>query len=81
MVRQGWLEPYRDTRGPGYRITAVARRRLDEAAKRIYGRTNADDWDGSWSLVVVERTTDRSRRDRLQRGLEYLGYRLLDGTT
>jgi len=31
--------------------------------------------------LVVERTHERSRRERLQRGLEYLGFRLLDGTT
>jgi phenylacetic acid degradation operon negative regulatory protein len=80
MVRQGWLEPFRDGRGPGYRLTDRAWRRLDEAAVRIFGKQDLSAWDGRWSVLIVERTHERSRRERLQRGLEYLGYRLLDGT-
>jgi phenylacetic acid degradation operon negative regulatory protein len=80
MVRQGWLEPCRDGRGPGYRLTERAWRRLDEAAVRIFGKQDLGAWDGRWSVLIVERTHERSRRERLQRGLEYLGYRLLDAT-
>jgi phenylacetic acid degradation operon negative regulatory protein len=78
MVRQGWLEPCRSEVGPGYRLTDRAWRRLDEAAARIFGRQDLSRWDGRWSVLVVERTNQRSRRERLQRGLEYLGYRMLD---
>jgi phenylacetic acid degradation operon negative regulatory protein len=81
MVRQGWLEPCRDAGGPGYRLTERAWRRLDEAAVRIFGKQDLSAWDGRWSVLIVERTHERSRRERLQRGLEYLGFRLLDGTT
>jgi phenylacetic acid degradation operon negative regulatory protein len=80
MVRQGWLEPCRGAGAPGYRLTDRAWRRLDEAAIRIFGRQDLSGWDGRWSVLIVERTNERSRRERLQRGLEYLGYRLLDGT-
>ena len=80
MVRQGWLEPCRDSAGPGYRLTDRAWQRLDEAAVRIFGRQDLDAWDGRWSVLIVEHTSQRSRRERLQRGLEYLGYRQLDGT-
>lgn len=79
MVRQGWLEPCRGAGGPGYRLTDRAWRRLDEAAVRIFGRQDLDAWDGRWSVLIVARTNQRSRRERLQRGLEYLGYRQLDG--
>jgi phenylacetic acid degradation operon negative regulatory protein len=41
MVRQGWLEPVRIDGQPGYALTSRARRRLDDAAVRIY-RTEAD---------------------------------------
>jgi phenylacetic acid degradation operon negative regulatory protein len=80
MARQGWLEPCRGDGGPGYRLTDRAWRRLDEAAVRIFGRQDLNAWDGRWSVLVVERTNERSRRERLQRALGYLGYRLLDGT-
>ena len=81
MVRQGWLEPCRGPGGPGYELTDRAWRRLDAAAVRIFGKQDLATWDGRWSVLVVERTHERSRRERLQRGLEYLGYRVLDGTT
>jgi phenylacetic acid degradation operon negative regulatory protein len=41
MVRQGWLEPVRIDGQPGYALTSRARRRLDDAAVRIY-RTEAE---------------------------------------
>ena len=81
MARQGWLEPCRGPGGSGYALTDRAWRRLDAAAVRIFGKQDLDAWDGRWSVLVVERTLERSRRERMQRGLEYLGYRLLDGTT
>jgi phenylacetic acid degradation operon negative regulatory protein len=81
MVRQGWLEPCRGPGGPGYELTDRAWRRLDAAAVRIFGKQDLSAWDGRWSVLIVERTHERSRRERLQRGLEYLGYRLIDGTT
>jgi phenylacetic acid degradation operon negative regulatory protein len=80
MARQGWLEPCPGPGGPGYQLTDRAWRRLDEAAVRIFGKQDLSAWDGRWSVLIIERTNERSRRERLQRGLEYLGYRLLDGT-
>jgi phenylacetic acid degradation operon negative regulatory protein len=78
MVRQGWLTPVAtDGGGRGYGLTDRAVRRLDEAAARIYRSRPVDDWDGQWSVAVVEHTPDRTRRERLHRALEYLGYRPL----
>jgi phenylacetic acid degradation operon negative regulatory protein len=79
MVRQGWLVPVRVPAGAGYRLTPRAIHRLDEAAERIYSRGNA--WDGGWHLVVVERVRERTRRERVQANLRYLGYAQLDETT
>jgi len=80
MARQGWLEPCKGPGGPGYELTNRAWRRLDEAAVRIFGKQDLSAWDGRWGVLIVEHTSERSRRERLHRGLEYLGYRLLDGT-
>lgn len=80
MVRQGWLVPVRVPAGAGYALTTRAVRRLDEAAERIYSR-GSHDWDGGWHLIVVERVRERTRRERVQASLRYLGYAQLDETT
>src|SRR5213595_3452443 len=74
MVRQGWLAPATTGRGRGYALTDRATRRLDEAAARIYRQRPPERWDGRWSIAVVAHSADRSVRERLHRGLEYLGY-------
>lgn len=73
MVRQGWLSPVRLADGPGYALTPRARRRLDQAAERIY-RHSDPQWDGHWHIVVLQRVAERSRRERLRAALHYLGY-------
>jgi phenylacetic acid degradation operon negative regulatory protein len=77
MVRQAWLAPAGTPAGRGYALTERASRRLDEAAARIYRHRPAGQWDGRWSVAVVGHSGDRSARERLQRGLAYLGYREL----
>lgn len=80
MARQGWLLPVRLPDGAGYRLTPRAVSRLRQAADRIYAR-DAPAWDGRWHVVVVERITERSRRERLRSALGYLGYACVDGST
>jgi phenylacetic acid degradation operon negative regulatory protein len=80
MVRQGWLAPVRLADGPGYALTPQASRRLDEAAERIY-RHGDPQWDGQWHVLIVERVSDRARRDRVRAALHYLGYAPLGDTT
>lgn len=77
MVRQGWLAPVRTEAGPGYRLTARAAVRLEDAASRIY-RTNQSAWDGRFDLLVVTNHTSRAGRDRLAANLTFLGYGRLD---
>ena len=79
MVRQGWLLPLRTSGGPGYRLTAKAAVRLEEAAARIY-RTNQPAWDGRFDLLVVTNPTSRSQRERLAANLTFHGYGRLDST-
>lgn len=80
MVRQGWLEPVRLAGGPGYALTPRAVRRLDDSAARIY-RTQQEGWDGTWHLAVTTLPSDRSRRDRVRAGLNFLGFAQLDDAT
>jgi phenylacetic acid degradation operon negative regulatory protein len=77
MVRQGWLAPVTTDGGRGYQLTERASRRLDEAATRIYRLRPPQAWDGYWSIALLSHTPNRTRRERVQRGLEYLGYRQL----
>ena len=80
MVRQGWLEPTLLPSGRGYALTSRARRRLDDAAARIY-RTRDAAWSGAWDLLVIEPVAQRSARDRLRSGLSFLGYAPLSDST
>jgi phenylacetic acid degradation operon negative regulatory protein len=80
MARQGWLVPVRLPGGPGYRLTPRATNRLRQAADRIY-RKETPTWDGRWHVVVIDRVTERAKRERLKSALGYLGYACLDGST
>ena len=73
MVMQGWLEPVQLAGGRGYRATARATRRLDEASQRIYRRADPA-WDGVWHLAFVEPPAERSARTRLRADLGFVGY-------
>ncbi len=82
MVRQEWLDPVRIEGQPGYALTSRARRRLDDAAARIY-RTDggSGDWDRHWHLVVLQHVPDRRHRDRLGSQLGFLGWASLSDST
>ena len=72
MVRQGWLRPIRLMSGPGYLLTPMAARRLDETTARIY-RTGRNGWDGRFDLVLLR--APLARRDA--RRMTFLGYGML----
>lgn len=73
MVMQDWLEPVLLPAGRGYRATPRAIQRLDEAADRIYRRTDPR-WDGCWHLAIVDPPAGRSARNRLRADLAFVGY-------
>jgi phenylacetic acid degradation operon negative regulatory protein len=73
MVRQGWLTPVAVQGGRGYALTERARRRLDDAAVRIY-RTRESGWKGAWDLLVLDPPPLRSGRERVRSALAFLGY-------
>jgi phenylacetic acid degradation operon negative regulatory protein len=79
MVAQGWLEADREGVSPAYAVTERAEQRLGESGARIY-RTRDETWDGWWHLIVLQRSTNRSQRDRIRAGLRFLGYGSIDDT-
>jgi phenylacetic acid degradation operon negative regulatory protein len=80
MVRQGWLTPVQLDEGRGYELTDRARKRLDDAAARIYG-TRGSGWKGSWDVLVLEPVPHRAARERIRSGLSFLGYAQLTDST
>ena len=85
MVRQGWLEPARIEGQPGYALTSRARRRLDDAAVRIYrtapdgtpvptGSEGPGDWDRHWHLGILREVPNARRREQLASQLSFLGW-------
>jgi phenylacetic acid degradation operon negative regulatory protein len=85
MVRQGWLEPIRLDGQPGYALTSRARRRLDDAAARIYrtapdgtpvgaGSEGPGAWDRHWHLCILREVPNARRREQLAGQLAFLGW-------
>lgn len=74
LSHQGIVEAERHGRLARYHLTDVGRRRLEEAADRIYLRHERA-WDGRWRMLTYtfpER--ERGARDALRRELAWLGY-------
>lgn len=64
-------EEFLVSNGDGYTITGTGRRRLEEAAERIYLRRSLQ-WDGRWHLLSYQ-ASENDRR-ALQDELTWLGY-------
>jgi ring-1,2-phenylacetyl-CoA epoxidase subunit PaaA len=74
LVAQDLVVPERHGRRAAYVLTPAARRRLEEAAERIYLRRSLT-WDGRWRMLTYSFSEDeRAARDALRRELSWLGY-------
>lgn len=74
LAGQAIVEPRRVGRLAAYALTPAGRRRLEEAADRIYLRRSLQ-WDGRWRLLTYSFSEEhRASRDALRRELEWLGY-------
>jgi ring-1,2-phenylacetyl-CoA epoxidase subunit PaaA len=78
LADENLVQPRQVGKLAAYRLTAVGRRRLEEAAERIYLRSPRD-WDGKWRLLSFH-IPQRSQASRaaLERELGWLGYGRLD---
>jgi ring-1,2-phenylacetyl-CoA epoxidase subunit PaaA len=77
LTGQGLLTSHREGRRARYALTAAGRRRLQEAADRIYLRRPLA-WDGRWQLLTWPSRGEQRRRSALRRELRWLGYGELD---
>jgi ring-1,2-phenylacetyl-CoA epoxidase subunit PaaA len=74
VAAQGLVEAERHGRLAAYHLTPVGRRRLEEAADRIYLR-RSHAWDGRWRMLTYAFAEDeRSSREALRRELAWMGY-------
>ncbi|MGH3443132.1 MAG: 1,2-phenylacetyl-CoA epoxidase subunit PaaA [Nitriliruptorales bacterium] len=74
LAGQNIVEPEKVGRLAHYTLTGPGRRRLEEAAERIYLRRPLT-WDGRWRLLAYSFSEEHRRsRDALRRELEWLGY-------
>ncbi len=72
LAKDGWLESEQIGRRSYYGLTAVGRRRFEQATRRIYGEPMRD-WDGRWTLVLLA-PGDADSRDVLKKELSWLGF-------
>jgi len=79
LTADGWLAGAAQGRRSRYRLTREGARRFHDAYRRIYERP-ADDWRGSWELVLAERL-ETARRPALRQELAWAGFGELGTTT
>lgn len=73
IANDGLLTARAEGRRSFYRVADEARRTFRTADQRIY-RTPTDDWDGSWTIVVLDGTeATAARRSRLRQELAWAG--------
>jgi phenylacetic acid degradation operon negative regulatory protein len=74
VTQQGWLEA-RTKRGKRYyALTEPGRRRMLEAAERIY-KFKRVDWDGKWRMLVYNLPESRHElRNQIRQELKWLGW-------
>lgn len=81
MLRQGWLESRKIGNRSFYSMSVRGKKRLDEAAARIYKIDNQG-WDGKWCIASYTIPEDhRKLRDELRKELAFLGFGMLTNST
>lgn len=73
LANDGWLVARREGRQSEYRLTPAGQQRFAEATQRIYG-PGPKEWDGNWTLVILQAGAAREE-------LRWLGFgQLAPGT-
>ena len=74
LAEEGWLESRREGRRSVYALTAAGLRRFEHAYRRIYAPPPGE-WDGRWTMVLLPRGGETSRRRaELRRELGWEGF-------
>lgn len=74
LAQDGWFAIEQVGRRSVYRLSEIGAARIRDASPRIYGDPRRDDWDGSWTLVMLA-DVPADARDDLRRQLGALGMR------
>ncbi|MEM1153058.1 MAG: phenylacetic acid degradation operon negative regulatory protein PaaX [Pseudomonadota bacterium] len=72
LVQEDWLQSQQIGRRSYYSFTEAGLRRYEKAARRIYAG-NPPDWDGTWSLLICNKSAEGGR-EQLRKELSWLGY-------
>lgn len=74
---EGWLTSQKQGRRSFYSLTQSGTRRFESAYKHIYQSYNID-WDGQWTLVILQKNFEATtERTELRKELEWNGFSLL----
>ncbi|MEM8562384.1 MAG: phenylacetic acid degradation operon negative regulatory protein PaaX [Pseudomonadota bacterium] len=72
LVQEDWLQSEQQGRRSYYSFTDAGLRRYEKAARRIYAGSPPD-WDGTWSLLICNKSAEGGR-EQLRKELSWLGY-------
>ncbi len=73
LTADGWFTARREGRRSYYGLSELGMQRVQHADRRIYG-FNQPQWDGQWTLVLLQATMRASDRLGLQRELTWEGF-------
>ncbi|SDI15993.1 phenylacetic acid degradation operon negative regulatory protein PaaX [Alteribacillus bidgolensis] len=80
MSKQGWLQSEKKGNKSYYSLTERGRKRMDEAAERIY-KIESPSWDGEWRILVYTIPEEKRHiRDELRKELVWSGFGLLSNS-
>jgi phenylacetic acid degradation operon negative regulatory protein len=81
MQKQGWIESRKVGNRSFYSMSARGKKRLNEAAERIYKVENGE-WNGKWCITSYTIPEEqRNLRDELRKELNFLGFAMLTNST
>jgi len=72
LTRQGYLEPIEESAKKSYRLTKKGK-------LRIWKPKIDKTWDGMWRILMFD-ISDNKTRDNFRRKLQYLGFKMLQGS-
>lgn len=77
LTDESWLSSERRGRKSFYTLTASGTKRFEAAYQHIYKSPNLN-WDGKWTLVIIQRNNESTpERSELRRDLEWDGFTLV----
>ncbi len=77
LADEGWLQPERIGRKSFYSLSPSGTSRFESAYKHIY-LAPKDNWDGDWTIVVIQRNIEATtERSEVRKELEWNGFALV----